>query len=138
VFVASTFARQIAQIEAGLIPPVLKVGNLKAKRDFTDVIDVMRAYALLVAHGRAGEAYNIGTGCAYSIEYLLDVLLGYTNARIDVQPDSALMRPSDISVIYADNSKLRAATGWEPTVSFEQSLRRVLTYWRDEIQKVTG
>jgi GDP-4-dehydro-6-deoxy-D-mannose reductase len=133
VFVASSFARQIAQIEAGLIPPVLKVGNLKAKRDFTDVIDVMRAYALLVEHGRPGEAYNIGTGRAYSIEYLLDVLLGYTDIKIEVQQDTALMRPSDISVIYADNSKLCAATGWMPTISFEESLRRVLTYWRDEI-----
>jgi len=132
VFVASSFARQIAWIEAGLSEPVIKVGNLDARRDFTDVIDVMQAYALLVEQGQAGEAYNIGTGQAYSIQYLLEVLLSYTNLSIEVKQEADRMRPADISVIYADNSKLRAATGWEPTISFEDSLRRVLDYWRAE------
>jgi GDP-4-dehydro-6-deoxy-D-mannose reductase len=132
VFVASSFARQIAWIEAGLSEPVIKVGNLEARRDFTDVIDVMQAYALLVEQGQAGEAYNIGTGQAYSIQYLLDTLLGYTNLSIKIEQEPDRMRPSDISIIYADNSKLRATTGWEPTISFENSLRRVLDYWRAE------
>jgi GDP-4-dehydro-6-deoxy-D-mannose reductase len=135
VFVSASFAKQIAEIEAGLKPPYLKVGNLEAKRDFTDVVDVMRAYALLVEHGNPGEAYNIGTGHAYSIQYLLDVLLSYTRTEIKVQPDPARMRPSDVPVIFADNSKLRNCTGWEPTVKFEESLQRVLSYWRQQVQK---
>jgi GDP-4-dehydro-6-deoxy-D-mannose reductase len=135
VFVAASFAKQIAEIEAGLIEPVIRVGNLEAQRDFTDVIDVMRAYALLVEHGIAGEAYNVGTGRAYSIKYLLDVLLSYTQAEITIQPDLARLRPSDVPVIYADNSKLRSQTGWAPTYKFEESLCRVLDYWRAEVKK---
>lgn len=135
VFVSASFARQIAQIEAGLTEPVIRVGNLEAKRDFTDVIDVMRAYTLLVDYGEPGEAYNVGTGRAYSIRYLLDVLLSYTHQEIKIEQDETRMRPSDISVIYADNSKLRSTTGWEPTITFEDSLKHVLDYWREEVKK---
>jgi GDP-4-dehydro-6-deoxy-D-mannose reductase len=135
VFVAASFAKQIAEIEAGQKEPIIHVGNLDAERDFTDVIDVMRAYALLVDHGEPGEAYNVGTGRAYSIQYLLDVLLSYSQAKIKIEQDPARIRPSDISIIYADNSKLRAATGWEPTYEFAESLRRVLDYWREEVKK---
>jgi GDP-4-dehydro-6-deoxy-D-mannose reductase len=133
VFVAASFSRQIAQIEAGLKEPVIQVGNLDAERDFTDVVDVMRAYALLVEYGDPGEAYNVGTGRAYSIKYLLDVLLSFSQTKIDVEQEPSRIRPSDVSIIYADNSKLRAKTGWEPSVDFEDSLHRVLDYWRDEI-----
>lgn len=135
VFVAGSFAKQIAEIEAGLKEPVIHVGNLEARRDFTDVMDVMRAYALLVEHGQSGEAYNIGTGQAHSIQYLLDLLLSYTDIQIKIQQDPDRMRPSDISVIYADNSKLHLATGWEPVHKFEDSLKQVLDYWREEIKK---
>jgi len=134
VFVAASFAKQIAEIEAGVKPPVLRVGNLEAQRDFTDVVDVMRGYALLVEHGLPGEAYNVGTGRAHSIQYLLDVLLNYTTARIQVQQDPARMRPSDVPVIYADNRKLKQQTGWEPTYKFEDSLHRVLDYWRGQVK----
>jgi GDP-4-dehydro-6-deoxy-D-mannose reductase len=135
VFVAASFAKQIAEIETGQKEPVIHVGNLDAERDFTDVIDVMRAYALLVDQGEPGEAYNVGTGRAYSIQYLLDTLLSYSQAKIKIKQYPTRIRPSDISIIYADNSKLRAATGWDPTVKFEDSLRRVLDYWREEIKK---
>ncbi len=135
MFVASSFARQIAQIEAGLHEPTICVGNLEAKRDFTDVRDVMRAYALLVEHGEPGEAYNVGTGQAHSIQYLLEVLLAYSQAEIKVQQDASRMRPSDTPVIYADNARLRAATGWEPLFKFEDSLQTVLDYWRKEVKK---
>ncbi|MEW5957233.1 MAG: GDP-mannose 4,6-dehydratase, partial [Chloroflexota bacterium] len=121
VFVAASFAKQIAEIEVGLQEPVIQVGNLDAERDFTDVIDVMRAYALLVDYGDPGEAYNVGTGRAYSIRYLLEVLLGYSDAQIQVAQEPARIRPSDISAIYADNRKLRQKTGWEPTIKFEDS-----------------
>jgi GDP-4-dehydro-6-deoxy-D-mannose reductase len=135
VFVSSSFAKQIAEIEAGLKKPILHVGNLEAKRDFTDVADVMRAYALLVENGDPGEAYNVGTGQAHSIQYLLDVLLSYTTATIEIRQDPARMRPSDVPLIFADNSKLKQKTGWEPTITFEESLRRVLDYWRGEVNQ---
>jgi GDP-4-dehydro-6-deoxy-D-mannose reductase len=134
-FVASSFSKQVAEIEAGLAEPIIYVGNLEAQRDFTDVVDVMRAYALLVAYGDPGEAYNVGTGQAYSIQYLLDILLGYSNVEIKIEPDPDRMRPSDVPILYADNSKLRAKTGWEPTCTFEESLQRVLDYWRGEVKK---
>ncbi|MCB9078981.1 MAG: GDP-mannose 4,6-dehydratase [Anaerolineaceae bacterium] len=134
-FVAASFAKQIAQIEVGRNEPVIYVGNLEAQRDFTDVIDVTRAYALLIEHGESGEAYNIGTGRAYSIQYLLDVLLKYSNIRIEIKPDPERMRPSDIPVIYADNSKLCSQTGWQPLYKFEDSLQRVLDYWRKEVKQ---
>ncbi len=134
VFVASSFAKQIAEIEAGLVKPVLRVGNLSTKRDFTDVKDVARAYMLLMLHGVPGEAYNIGTGQAHSIQYLLEVLLSYSNAPITIESDPARMRPSDVPLIYADNSKLHAQTGWTPTYKFEDSLRQVLDYWREDVK----
>lgn len=135
VFVSASFAKQIAEIEAGLKEPLISVGNLEACRDFTDVIDVMRAYALLVEKGQSGEAYNVGTGQAHSIQYLLDVLLSHTTCAIEIRPDPNRMRPSDVPVVYADNSKLKKQTGWEPTIPFEESLRRVLDYWRAEVNK---
>lgn len=134
VFVAASFAKQIAEIEAGLVEPTLHVGNLEAKRDFTDVKDVMQAYALLVLHGEAGEAYNVGTGQAYSIQSLLDILLSYTSVEIKIEPNPNLMRPADVPIIYADNSKLQAKTGWHPTCKFEDSLRQVLDYWREDVR----
>jgi GDP-4-dehydro-6-deoxy-D-mannose reductase len=134
-FVASSFAKQIAEIEAGQSPPVMRVGNLEAQRDFTDVTDVARAYALLVEHGQSGEAYNIGTGQAHSISYLLEVLLSYSSVKITITQDPERMRPSDVPIIYADNTKLRQQTSWQPTCRFEDSLRRVLDYWRQIVKK---
>jgi GDP-4-dehydro-6-deoxy-D-mannose reductase len=133
-FVAASFAKQIAEIEVGLREPTLYVGNLDAQRDFTDVRDVMRAYMLLVDYGEPGEVYNVGTGQAHSIQYLLEVLLRYSRTQIDVQQDPTRLRPSDIPVIYADNNKLRQCTGWRPIYEFEDSLRTVLDYWREEIK----
>jgi GDP-4-dehydro-6-deoxy-D-mannose reductase len=134
VFVAASFAKQIAEIEAGLSEPTLRVGNLTPKRDFTDVRDVMRAYVLLMLHGEAGEAYNVGTGQAHSVQYLLETLLSYTQANITIEPDPGRMRLADVQVIYADNRKLRAKTGWTPTYTFEESLQQVLDYWREEVK----
>jgi GDP-4-dehydro-6-deoxy-D-mannose reductase len=133
-FVAASFAKQVAEIEAGLIPPRLNVGNLEAERDFTDVSDVVRAYALLAEHGQAGEAYNIGTGRAYSIQYILDVLLRFSSTKIEVYQDQDRLRPSDVPAIYADNSKLKATTHWEPLYTLEESLERILMYWREKIR----
>jgi GDP-4-dehydro-6-deoxy-D-mannose reductase len=90
---------------------------------------------MLVENGLPGEDYNVGTGQAYSIQYLLDVLREYSQVDIKIEQDSARMRPSDVPILYADNRKLRAATGWDPLFTFEESLKRVLDYWREEIKK---
>ncbi len=129
-FVAAAFARQIAQIEAGLQPPVLKVGNLEAERDFSDVRDVVRAYALLAEKGIPGEAYNIGAGKAVPVQSLLDILLEMSSAEITVEPDPARMRPADQPISYGDISKLQKQTGWQPEIPLEDSLRDILNYWR--------
>jgi GDP-4-dehydro-6-deoxy-D-mannose reductase len=133
-FVTANFAKQIAEIEANLSDPVIYVGNLEAKRDFTNVQDVVRAYTLIVKHGTAGDVYNVGSGQAYSIQYMLDVLLSYSQCEINIKQDPTRMRPSDVAVIYADNSKLQTNTGWQPVYSFEESLKQVLDYWRQQVQ----
>lgn len=137
LFVAANFAKQIAEIELNLCEPIIHVGNLEAKRDFTDVYDVVQAYILVVEHGKTGEVYNVGTGQPHSIQYLLDVLLGYSHCGITVKQDPNRMRPADIPAMCADNRKLKAQTNWKPTISFEQSLERVLNYWRDQVKKET-
>lgn len=134
LFVSANFAKQIAEIEAQQSEPIIYVGNLEAQRDFTDVYDVMRAYVLLAEKGTAGEVYNVGTGQAHSIQYLLEVLLGHSHCDITIKQDPARMRPSDIPIIYADNRKLKDQTGWQPSRSFEDSLHSVLDYWRKEIK----
>jgi GDP-4-dehydro-6-deoxy-D-mannose reductase len=130
VFVASDFAKQIADIEKGRKPAVLSVGNLEAKRDFTDVRDVVRAYWLALEKCEAGEVYNICRGKAWSIREVLDLLLGMTKARIEVRQDPARLRPSDVPILIGDNRKFVQATGWQPTIPFEQTLRDMLEYWR--------
>lgn len=130
VFVASDFCKQVAKIEAGKKKPILHVGNLSAKRDFTDVRDVVRAYGLLIQHGKAGETYNIGSGHAIAIQELLDTILSLSHANITVEIDVARLRPSDIPIIKADIHKVHTATGWTPEIRLEQTLLETLNYWR--------
>jgi GDP-4-dehydro-6-deoxy-D-mannose reductase len=130
VFVASDFAKQIAYIEKGRKEPVLHVGNLEAKRDFTDVRDMVKAYWLALEKCEPGEAYNICRGQAWKISELLDLLLGMTKSKIEVREDPARLRPSDVPILLGDNSKFVKATGWQPTIPFEQTLRDMLEHWR--------
>jgi GDP-4-dehydro-6-deoxy-D-mannose reductase len=132
-FVAPAFAKQIALIEAGQQEPVIRVGNLDVQRDFSDVRDVVRAYHLAVTQGQPGQVYNIGSGQPRAVKALLEMLLSLSAQPIRVEIDPARMRPSDTPVAYCDASKLRAATGWEPRVPFEQTLRDVLDDWRMRI-----
>jgi len=134
-FVAPAFAKQIALIEAGQQEPVIRVGNLDVQRDFSDVRDVVRAYHLAVTQGQPGQVYNIGSGQPRAVKALLEMLLSLSAQPIRVEIDPARMRPSDTPVAYCDASKLRAATGWEPRVPFEQTLRDVLDDWRVRINK---
>lgn len=129
-FVASAFAAQIARIEAGQQEPLLRVGNLEAERDFTDVRDIVRAYTAAARHGRVGAAYNIGSGQAVSIRWLLDTLLSFSSCDIAVQPDPARMRPADIPRVVCDSSRFRHDTGWEPRIPLDQTLHDILNYWR--------
>src|SRR5688500_3121244 len=130
VFVASDFAKQIADIERGLKPPVIHVGNLEARRDFTDVRDMVRAYWLALEKCEGGEVYNICSGKAWRISEVLDLLLGMTRTRIEVRQDPNRLRPSDVPVLLGDPTKFTSRTGWQPTIPFERTLADLLEYWR--------
>ena len=134
-FVASAFAKQIALIEAGRLPPVIRVGNLAAQRDFTDVRDMVRGYRLAVERGEPGEVYNIGSGTPRSVQHVLDILLSLTTRAIRVEIDPERMRPSDTPMTYCDASKFNARTGWSPNIPFQQTLRDVLDDWRERIKE---
>lgn len=129
-FVVASFARQVAEIEHDLKPPVVRTGNLDARRDFTDVRDMVRAYWLAAVQGEAGQVYNIGSGTARSIRSVLDALISMSNRTISIEPDPARMRPSDIPELRCDASRFTAQTGWMPEIPFEQTLCDVLNYWR--------
>ena len=136
-FAASAFARQIAEIERGLHEPVVRVGNLSAERDFTDVRDVVRAYWLLAQSGAAGACYNVGSGQPRAIRWLLDTLLDLAEVPIGVVVDPARLRPSDVPVSYCDNQRLAAATGWQPQIDLRTSLSDLLDSWRKQVRKQT-
>ena len=133
VFVSSNFAKQIASIEAGLQEPVIRVGNLDAVRDFTDVRDMVRAYWLAVTKATPGEVYNLGSGRGITIRDLLDLLLGMSEARVEIQVDPERLRPSDVEVLLADSSKFRDETGWQPVIPLEKTLEDLLDFWRQRI-----
>lgn len=133
IFVVADFCKQVATIEAGKAEPVLQVGNLAAKRDFTDVRDVVQAYLLLAEHGEPAETYNVGSGNAISIQFILDTILSFSNMKIQVERASAKYRPIDVPIIEANVDKLYNATGWQPQHSMEQTLLDTLNYWRTSL-----
>ena len=128
-FLIPDFASGIAAVERGEAP-CLRVGNLSARRDFTHVRDVVRAYRLIAEKGHAGEIYNVGSGITYSAQEILDRLCAMASCPIPVEQDPAKMRPSDTPVICCDHSKLTAHTGWQPEISMEQILTDALEDWR--------
>jgi GDP-4-dehydro-6-deoxy-D-mannose reductase len=133
VFVSSNFARQIAMIEKKKHEPVLHVGNLEARRDFTDVRDMIRGYWLALEKGEPGEVYNIGSGTDVSIQKMLDILLGFSSIEIKVEQAADRMRPSDVEVLCADNTKFCSMSGWKPEIPFEKTLEDLLDYWRERV-----
>jgi GDP-4-dehydro-6-deoxy-D-mannose reductase len=133
-FVVPAFASQVARIEAGLQEPVLFVGNLDVWRDFTDVRDMVRAYALAATEAEPGEVYNLASGQPQSIREMLESLLALSTAEIRVEVDPDRYRPADMPVAYGSAEKFRRHTGWEPEIPFEQTLRDVLAYWREEVE----
>lgn len=130
IFVISDFCRQIAEIEKGMHPPEIRVGNLSAMRDFTDVRDVVRAYRLLAEKGTRGRVYNIGRGRAVKIQYILDTALSFSDTEISVTNDPARMRASDTPLIEPDVSLVHGDTGWKAEITMEQTIRDTLDYWR--------
>ena len=133
IFVISDFCRQIAEIEKGMKEPVISVGNLSAKRDFTDVRDVVRAYRLLGEKGVSGNVYNVGRGKAVEIQYILDTALSYADQPIEVKRDPARMRASDIPLIEPDVSHIFEDTGWRAEITMEQTIKDTLDYWRKKL-----
>ena len=130
-FVVSDFAKKIADIEKGRMDPILRVGNLQAKRDFTDVRDMVRAYNFLIEKGEFGEVYNIGSGVSYSISEILDILLSFSKIKIKVEIDHSLLRPEDAQDRLCDNKKFVELTDWKPSIPIEKSLKDTLDYWRN-------
>ena len=130
-FAAPSMARQIALIERGQLEPVIKVGNLDAHRDFTDVRDVVRAYGALMKSGTVGVIYNVASGVGRSIRSVLEALASRSRVPVRIEIDPARMRPSDAPSIVGDCSRLTRATGWQPAVSFDQMLDDLLDYWRN-------
>ncbi len=133
VFVTSNFAKQIAEIEKKKRPAIIHVGNLEAKRDFTDVRDMIRAYWLSLEKGQPGEVYNIGTGRAYAMKEVLDLLLALSKVKVKVEVDPARLRPSDVPILMPDVSKFVSLTGWKPEIPFSKTLEDLLDYWRERV-----
>jgi GDP-4-dehydro-6-deoxy-D-mannose reductase len=131
-FVIPDFASQIARIEAGLLPPVIRVGDLSSRRDLSDVRDVVRAYLSLMRRGKPGQAYNICSQQAYRIRDVLKSLLALSKKKIKVEVDKDKYRPAEIPILQGDNSRIRKATGWKPKVPLEKTLKDTLDFWRDK------
>lgn len=131
-FVVSSFAKKIADIEKGKTDPILTVGNLSAKRDFTDVHDTIEAYVRIIEKGTAGDVYNIGSGHSIQIKEIVEKLISLSKTKIDYKVDDALIRPTDTPDLICDNTKIKLLTGWEPKISIDQTLRETLEYWREQ------
>jgi len=128
-FVIPDFASQIARLEKQR-GGVLKVGNLNARRDLSDVRDIVRGYRLLAAKGKPGEVYHLGSGKAHRIKDLLELLLNMASGPVKIQRDPARQRPSDLPILMADTGRTRRRTGWRTQIPLERTLADTLEYWR--------
>lgn len=138
VFAESTFAKQIAMIEAGLLPPIVHTGNLNSLRTWADVRDAVRAYHMLVTvNPTPGEFYNIGGTETRTIEEMLNFLISISSSKnkIVIQSDPGRIRPLDADAQIPDTSKFRSHTGWKPVISFEKTMNDLLDYWRDMVRR---
>lgn len=131
VFAESNFAKQIAEIEKGLIEPIVYVGNLEAKRDYTDVRDMVKGYWLSLEKGEPGDVYNICSGKAYAMKKVLDILIGLSHKKVKIVKDPARIRPSDVPILQGDNRKFVKKTSWQPEIPLEKTLKDLLDYWRE-------
>lgn len=129
-FVTSSFAKQIAEIEAGVAEPVIRVGNLTSRRDITDVRDTVRAYTLIVRRGQPRRPYNVCAGRAYEIGDLLKILVDMSHVRVRLEEDPVRLRPSDTPVLLGDRRRIGEEIGWQPEIPIERTLSDLLDYWR--------
>lgn len=135
VFATSSFALQLAEIEAGIRLPVIEVGNLDPRRDFSDVRDVVRGYWSLLDRGEAGEVYNLCSGQTWAIRDVLDFLVRSCKVtNVEIRERTARMRPSDVPLLVGDAGKIERATGWKTEIRFEDTLRDLLDYWRQRVR----
>jgi GDP-4-dehydro-6-deoxy-D-mannose reductase len=132
-FAESNFAKQVALIEKGKQEPIIHVGNLDASRDYTDVRDMVRAYLYSVEKCNPGDVYNICTGSTIKIGDMLNLLISMSKVKVQIQPDAARMRPSDVPVLLGDNSKFVKMTGWKPEIPFKKTMEDLLNYWRERV-----
>ncbi|NQT57508.1 MAG: GDP-mannose 4,6-dehydratase [Bacteroidetes bacterium] len=132
-FVVPDFCKQIVDIERGTAAPVLKVGDLSAKRDFTDVRDIVAGYHLLMKQGKMGNVYNIGSGKSISIANILEKLLSLTDSNIRVEKDLQRFRPSENPDVYTSNQKINKETNWKPEHLLDDSLKETLEWWREQV-----
>ncbi len=130
LYVASAFARQVAEAECGKVEPLIRVGNLEAERNFTDVEDMVEAYRLAGTAPLKDNLYNLCSSTGFRIRKLLDILLSMARTPIRIEVDPERLRPSDTPVIIGSCSRFCKETGWRTTVSLDESLRRILDYWR--------
>ncbi len=133
MFVISDFCRQIAEIEKGMREAEMRVGNLSAMRDFTDVRDVVRAYRLLAEKGISGRTYNVGRGSAVAVKEILDTAVSMARVPVTVTQDPARMRASDIPLIEPDVTRIYSDTGWRAEISMKQTIEDTLNYWREKL-----
>ena len=132
-FVDSSFARQMALSKRASKSLLSTWATSTSKRDFTDVRDMVRAYWLLLEKGKPGEVYNIGSGNTRPMQEVLDKLLCLSKVDVEVRVDPTRLRPSDVMILWADASKFMEATGWKPTIPYEQTLSDLLDYWRERV-----
>jgi GDP-4-dehydro-6-deoxy-D-mannose reductase len=132
-FAESSFARQLAEIEAGRRPPRIEVGNLEAVRDFTDVRDVVRAYWDLLERGAPGEVYNVCSGRGVRLAELLDELVALSGLSVEIRVDPARLRPLDVPVLVGDPSRVHAAIGWQAATPLRRTLSDLLDHWRERV-----
>ena len=137
VFVVSTFAKQIAAIEAGLADPVIEVGNLESVRTFLDVKDAVKAYWQLVNKCPPGEVYNIGGIETMTVRQMLNKLLKLSKIKnITIKTDPSRLRPSDVTLQIPSTEKFTKATGWKPAIPFDDTLKDTLNYWRQHYERI--
>jgi GDP-4-dehydro-6-deoxy-D-mannose reductase len=137
-FVCSDFARQIAEIDLGLRPPRITVGNLKVFRDFSDVRDIVRGYYLLLERGEPGEVYQLGSGRAVSVEEILRLLLGLCSKPVEVHVDQSRLRPAECAALWGDVSKAEQAVGWKRQFTLETTLLDLKQYWEEMLRSASS
>jgi GDP-4-dehydro-6-deoxy-D-mannose reductase len=133
VFVTSNFCKQTVMIQNGIQEPVINVGNLDARRDFSDVRDVVRAYWLALEKGRAGEVYNICSGRSWMIRELLEKILEIADLKVEIKADPSRMRPSDVKILQGSHDKITRETGWMPEIPMEKTIRDLMDFWRERV-----